>query len=249
MDRTDPAERLASLIERMRTASTQMYNGRQLKTLPLYAALPLVAKNCGYDSYLEFQNSYVSLIRNIRAELEVLPFNKPKAKENAIYKLTKLEELHLPENFPKTLGDVFKEQFGWVYVEVLDDLSDRIQRDGRAEASASDLREALIAADEVREAVDACEGVSLRAKRLIRHHLEHLRDVIEHYDEFGESDFWIHYKQLFASFAELVATTAELRDEKNGSQLLGRLLARIHSTSSLAANAVTLAQPIFKALQ
>lgn len=232
----------------MLEAATQGHKGKPLSQHHFYIALPAVAEHCGFKEFLDFQNAFLGFIRNIKSEIEVLPFNRVKARENAEFKLKKLEEILSPGNYPKLLGDVFDDHLGWVYTEVLDDISDRIQRDGRPESSVVYLQDAFEAAAKVRDAVNESDA-SLRAKSLVRHHVQHLQDIVELYEKYGEDDFWPHYKQLFATFSEILASNSKLREDAESVGLLGRMLGKIHSSSSLGANAVTIASPIFKALQ
>ncbi len=238
----DSADRLLSLINQLEEAITKPFgDGHPISRHPLSKSFDKIAEEVGYPDYISFLQDFMALSQRVQNDLEVLEFNRESVRDRASDRIRDIKSLFSAENFEIQTGKVFRTYLSEENKGALDDLSDRFRTADLTETSLDDLTEAL---NEINELGDFCVAsgkLSSRAKKLIALHITQLKSILEHYDQFGETKFWDHYRILFSTFMELHSVVVEEgknKDEFN--KKMKKILSRLLVGSSLAANVVTI---------
>ena len=241
----DSADRLLGLIERIISAGKEVRGNSRINQHHLYKALPRIAGILGFDSYVEFITTFYKLVERTRSDLRSLPFKRSSVRDTALEHLHNIEGAFDAEHFSNSAEIVFQSHFTDEALASLDNISDRLQSAGNVEAGIDQLSQALEDAESLAALCSEAGEISLHARKLISSQINHLKSIINHYQAFGETDFWDTYRVLFSAFLEIHESL--FRDgemSQRYKQDLKKMLGRLMVGSSLTANVITIGGPV-----
>lgn len=244
----DPAHRLIILIKNIQKASktTKNKNGEFAGNLPLHTSLDLIARSLSLRNYISLLKVYLEICSSIRTNIDIMPVKRDSVRTRAHKNIDHIEELFSSKNFEYRTIDIFKTYFDGHALDILDELSDRFQTANLLENSKETLLDSL---DEARKLVDLCLNTNQldeKTSLILKVTLNHLSNILKTYDDFGELDFWKSYRMLFSCFMELHDKVVNDDNKNEFHERMKSMLTKITLSTSLSANAVTLATPVIQ---
>lgn len=240
----DSALSLHDLLEKIvENLSRPFGDGNKIGAHPLHKTMGKISSNLEYEDYIDFLQSFLTLCKEVEENLELIPLKRENLRNKYRAAIHLIKSAFSAENFEKSTLSVFGTHFGSAALEALIEISDRYESAGLRQSSLQELRETFEVAEDLLQYANGSSLLDDRLRRLILLHMGHLRSVIDHYDNFGEQDFWSNYKILFATFSQLV-DRVHGNDGQVFATKLRSMLRKIAIGTSFSANIVTIGAPL-----
>lgn len=238
-EQSDSAEQLLILIRRLKSKTSTRLDQITIGDTSLHTAFEPLAKSVDYEDYMELLTDFLALCDLVEAGIYDLDIKKESVRNRFLKRLSEIRSVFKAQNFTDSTSAVLNRHFGENSEAALDDISERFQRGDVTQSSKEDITAAYDVMEQILSMADGADR-SERFARLVRHHMNHLRHCLDHYDMVGESEFWSSYKILFATFMQLYPE--ELQKEESGfKDAMNRAYERMVHATSLPANVATLA--------
>lgn len=169
---------------------------------PLYEVFGDISEHLGFESYSNFQISFMSLCNRVIRDLGLIDVKNERTRDRWISSVKMARDVFNAENFGVQCGQVLATHFSESVRERIEDASERLQTLGRTEATKSELLDALEAARETLSAFEADGNLPREISQTLKHYLQQIEQAYQTYDDFGEDKFWSVYKELFATFVQ-----------------------------------------------
>ncbi len=249
-ERVDSASKLIQLINKILETSSVVgdLHGNAIGKLPFHSVVDKIASTVGKKDYLELIASFLKLCEGIKDEIGVLGLTRESVRSSWLEQVDLISRAFSQQNLSAVTLEVFNNHFNSLQLSVLDMISERLQNDQIFHTDLVGLKDAFETLKSASDAFDKSAEIEKRVKNIIKVHVNHLKDIVETYEDFGEADFWDRYRVLFATFSQILG---KISDEKERDSLTEKTKAvwdRILLHSTLGSNLVTIGTPIVPVL-
>lgn len=238
----DPAGRLLLLIERMNgTLNKQdQHSNNRLGKVALHQSFEQISVLMGMSNYGELLAKFIRLCEGTKREIMQLDLKRESVRESWIRQIDQISGVFNATNFPLITSQVFNSHFSEINKASLDAISERFLTDRIVHSSCSDLKESLEIIRDTVSIFEDTEKVSPKFSKLFKYYISSLENIIQHYDDLGEDNFWENYKIIFATFMQIHDNIVDDSNRETINQGLRKTLNRLVMSSSLGANAITI---------
>ncbi|WP_298430587.1 hypothetical protein [uncultured Jannaschia sp.] len=237
------------MIDEMLDTTAGTYQNTTIGSTPMTDALPQIASTLGYPTSLDLIKAFNYRLDRLRHDASVLDLSRESVRQIAFRRIDEIQKIFDAPAFKRSVNQAFGSYFSQVNLDSIDDLSERLESQHFGRSDAKNLLGAFEVAKQLAELSRSNGNLSPRAKRLISIHIDHLSNLIDSYETHGEMDFWDHYRILFSKFVELHETHfKDGETSKEYKERVNTMLGRLITSSSLAANAITVAPVVVQLL-
>lgn len=242
----DKAERLHTLAANMfAAAETLQIGGNNWNGYTFADSLPGIISSLNYESYISLNDHFLTLCHGINEDISIVVLKKESLRNSWKNYLRDVQAIFNPENFGAKAINVYRRHFSEHNLNALITISERIQTDGLQDSTKEDLKAAFDAVEEAINAISEISGMDRKIASLLRHYLSQMRSVVDHFEIFGEDNFWNVYKETFATFVQVHSTVlgSENADDikRKIAKVIGCLTSKSVAGVSLIANVATIA--------
>lgn len=241
----DKAERLHTLATSMFVAAESLQiGGNNWNGYTFAESLPSVINSLNYESYIALNDHFLTLCHGINEDISIVVLKKESLRSSWRNYLQDIQEIFNPENFGSKAINVYRRHFSEHNLNALMTISERVQTDGLQDSTKEELKAAFDAVEEAINAISEIDGMDRKIASLLHHYLSQMRSVFEHFEIFGESNFWNIYKETFATFVQVHSKISGSENAEDIKRKMNKVLDCLTSKSvagvSLIANAVTI---------
>lgn len=234
----DPAARLLAIIK-------QLESDGEVDGAHKFGNAFVGVVGVSFDgSYQEFLNNFIQLCNQIKENIETLGLRSEEARQIWIQCINSIEEVFLPDNYGRLLGEVFLDYFSSANKGILISISERFQTDGVSMSKFEDVKASLETVREVYAAFEKTNKLSPEFSRLFKHYLQQLEHILGRFNDYGEDKFWDTYKIMFTTFLQVHQTLLDDDDRIEVKSSLKIMLEKIALYTSVGASAVSLGAPV-----
>ena len=237
------------MIDEMLETTDGKYQNTTIGSTPMTEALPLIASTLGYSTSLDLIKAFNYRLDRLRHDISVLDLSRESVRQIGFRRIDAIQKVFDAPAFKQGVNQAFGKYFDQISLDSIDDLSERLESQSFGKSNAETLQSAFADAKQLAELSKSSGNLSPRAKRLISFHIDHLSNLIDSYETLGEMNFWDHYRILFATFVELHETHfKDGETSKEYKERVNAMLGKLITSSSLVANAITVAPVVVQLL-
>lgn len=238
----NPASRLHGLCLQLQSAAKDCrVNGALARDLPLWQSFEPLAHHLGLNNYGELRDNFLLLGEKVQIGIHKLQLRRSSVRDHWVQAVNTITSVFEARFFGSSTHDIFGDFFNPSNMATLDSISERFQAHGWEEKPRASLEDALIAAREAVDEMEASGDFPSEMLQVLRHLLAQMQAGLSVWETFGDEGFWRAYKEMFATFVQLHESISASSNRETIGAKIQAMAKHLAGALSFTANAATVA--------